>query len=229
MQSTKRYTLQLFERRCAGAFRVSFGVWPGRACHECGKTDDILLCNGCGLIAHTSWIWSHGFRCRECGKTVCGVCVWKTRRLLVFSKRFCSDCRPEGAKRQDGRWPRRIDVHAGAAHGVVLTCGRVVRAGPDQTGLWMNCHRCDDRRSFVATRVMSAAGPSAQPLRRPCASYARLHSCLTLHRQAEPRRSEPTGRSTTCDAYATSKSPLVTNTATESLDRDARPYDMWLP
>lgn len=72
------------------------------ACHECGKTDDILLCNECGLIAHTSWIWSHGFRCRECGKTVCGVCVWRTRRLLVFSKRFCSDCKPEGAKRQDG-------------------------------------------------------------------------------------------------------------------------------
>lgn len=68
-------------------------------CHDCGKTGNTLLCNECGRIAHTSWIRSHGSHCRKCGKTLCGICVWKVRHLLVFSRKFCSDCRPDNAKR----------------------------------------------------------------------------------------------------------------------------------
>ena len=67
-------------------------------CHCCRRTA-ALLCNECGRVAHTSWVWSHGHRCRECKKTVCGLCVWNTRRFLVFNNRFCSDCRPDNAKR----------------------------------------------------------------------------------------------------------------------------------
>ena len=70
-------------------------------CYECGSKG-ALLCNECGRVAHTSWVMSHGHRCRECGKTVCALCVWNTRRLLFFNNRFCSDCRPDNAKRIAG-------------------------------------------------------------------------------------------------------------------------------
>lgn len=69
-------------------------------CYGCGSADSLLLCNECGRVAHASRFGAHGFRCRECGKTVCGSCVWKARRHLIFSSRFCSDCKPDSAKRQ---------------------------------------------------------------------------------------------------------------------------------
>ena len=71
-------------------------------CHWCDSADSLLLCNECGRVAHASRFGAHGFYCRECGKTVCGSCVWKARRLLIFSSRFCSDCKPDNAKRQAG-------------------------------------------------------------------------------------------------------------------------------
>lgn len=68
-------------------------------CHRCGSAKNLLLCNECGRVAHASWLGGHGFRCRRCRKTVCGKCVWKARRYLVFTARFCGDCRPANAKR----------------------------------------------------------------------------------------------------------------------------------
>lgn len=68
-------------------------------CYQCGSDGNLLLCNECGRVAHTSWFGAHGFRCRECSKTVCGSCVWKTRRLFLFKSHFCRDCKPDGAKR----------------------------------------------------------------------------------------------------------------------------------
>ena len=70
-------------------------------CYGCGSRGS-LLCNECGRVAHTAWVMSHGHRCRECAKTVCGLCVWNTRRLLFFNNRFCSDCKPDNAKRSAG-------------------------------------------------------------------------------------------------------------------------------
>ncbi len=67
-------------------------------CAGCRAGPDIL-CNECGRVAHTSWFGAHGHRCSECGKTVCWLCVWSTRRFLFFKSRFCSDCKPDNAKR----------------------------------------------------------------------------------------------------------------------------------
>ena len=76
-------------------YRVMDPTW--NKCHECGSSDNLMLCNECGRVAHESRFGSHGFRCRECGKTICNLCAWRSRRMMVFSSRFCSDCRPDGA------------------------------------------------------------------------------------------------------------------------------------
>ena len=54
-------------------------------CYGC-SSGPIILCNGCGRVAHTSRMGSHGHRCRKCGKTVCGMCVWNTRPPPLFQQ-----------------------------------------------------------------------------------------------------------------------------------------------
>lgn len=64
-------------------------------CKICNKDIDkkILLCNACGKFTHTpKFFRSHGFVCKNCGKTICHNCAYWTRRFIFFKKILCEIC-----------------------------------------------------------------------------------------------------------------------------------------
>ena len=52
-----------------------------------------LLCNDCGAISHDkSFFKSHGFYCKNCGKTICRNCANYFWKYLIFRTTVCNDC-----------------------------------------------------------------------------------------------------------------------------------------
>lgn len=76
-----------------GGVRISApGLGECGICRK-GLRGDAALCNACGAVHHPPRILGcRGYRCRECGKTVCRRCAFWTRRMLLFKKIVCGDC-----------------------------------------------------------------------------------------------------------------------------------------
>ena len=76
-----------------GGVRISA---PGlEECGVCqkGLRGDAALCNACGAVHHPPRILGcRGYRCRDCGKTVCRRCAFWTRRMLLFKRIVCGGC-----------------------------------------------------------------------------------------------------------------------------------------
>lgn len=63
-------------------------------CELCHKTfHEGLLCNSCGAVVHRPRLmWTHSFRCKNCGKTICKLCAYWVRHWLFFKKVLCYQC-----------------------------------------------------------------------------------------------------------------------------------------
>lgn len=65
------------------------------------------LCNDCGAVSHPKRVFSsHGFRCKDCGKTICRDCTLWVRRFLFFKRYICQDCAEKWVEK--GKVPRRL-------------------------------------------------------------------------------------------------------------------------
>jgi hypothetical protein len=52
-----------------------------------------LLCNECGTISHNKrFFFSHGFYCRNCGKSICRNCANYFSKYIIFKVTLCNDC-----------------------------------------------------------------------------------------------------------------------------------------
>ena len=69
---------------------------PGlETCGVCegGVGEDAGLCNACGSVHHPPRIFGcRGYRCKECRKTICRLCAFWTRRMLIFKRVVCEAC-----------------------------------------------------------------------------------------------------------------------------------------
>ena len=66
-------------------------------CKICGSYIDHngIVCNSCGSFVHgVRFLDSHGFRCRQCGKTLCRKCTFD----LGFNNKVCKDCAEKNGK-----------------------------------------------------------------------------------------------------------------------------------
>ena len=66
-------------------------------CKICGSYIDHkgIVCNSCGAFVHgVRFLDSHGFRCHQCGKTLCRKCTYN----LSFNKKVCKDCAEKSGK-----------------------------------------------------------------------------------------------------------------------------------
>jgi len=64
-------------------------------CRICGKLlhGMLLLCNACGNITHPPKLFGgEGFRCKECGKTICKNCTYTIKYMLFLKKKLCPTC-----------------------------------------------------------------------------------------------------------------------------------------
>ena len=60
---------------------------------EGGVGEDAGLCNACGSVHHPPRIFGcRGYRCKECKKTICRLCAFWTRRMLIFKRVVCEAC-----------------------------------------------------------------------------------------------------------------------------------------
>ena len=70
---------------------------PGlETCGVCKKgmrAGGAALCNACGSVHHRpSMLGGHGYRCKECKKSICRRCAYWTRRMLFFKRIVCRGC-----------------------------------------------------------------------------------------------------------------------------------------
>lgn len=88
-----RYPCTVVRNGGGGRVRISA---PGlEECGVCrkGLRGDAALCNACGAVHHPPRILGcRGYRCRECGKTVCRRCAFWTRHMPLFRRIVCGDC-----------------------------------------------------------------------------------------------------------------------------------------
>jgi len=64
-------------------------------CRICGELihGSHLLCNVCGNITHARKLFrKEGFRCKECGKTICKNCTHTIKYMLFLKKKLCPTC-----------------------------------------------------------------------------------------------------------------------------------------
>lgn len=66
-------------------------------CSICGSEIENkgILCNSCGNITHEPSWWrrgSHGYRCDDCGKTICRDCGFWRRKWLFMKQVVCEEC-----------------------------------------------------------------------------------------------------------------------------------------
>ena len=63
-------------------------------CSTCNKiANKIQICNNCGKLTHDRKIvFSHGYHCKNCKKTLCPHCTISTNQYLIFKKRQCAQC-----------------------------------------------------------------------------------------------------------------------------------------
>jgi len=63
-------------------------------CEICSKDlgNKRLLCNSCGRISHSPSIFGHSYSCEICGKTICKICTYWTRKYVFFKKKLCESC-----------------------------------------------------------------------------------------------------------------------------------------
>jgi hypothetical protein len=66
-------------------------------CKVCGSYIDHngIVCNSCGAFVHgVRFLDSHGFRCHQCGKTICRKCTFD----LGINNKVCEDCAEKSGK-----------------------------------------------------------------------------------------------------------------------------------
>lgn len=65
-------------------------------CEICGiaLNERGILCNDCGNISHDMYssYKSHGFYCKDCGKSICRNCTSYYRKYLIFKNNVCNVC-----------------------------------------------------------------------------------------------------------------------------------------
>ena len=76
---------------------IDFYVYEDNAsnCEICGKFIDKkgIICNECGTITHNKRLFfSHGFYCKNCGKSLCRSCTSYFTRFLFFKVPLCKEC-----------------------------------------------------------------------------------------------------------------------------------------
>jgi len=70
-------------------------------CEICNKplSSMGILCNDCGTIAHDKrLIFSHGFYCKNCGKSLCRNCTHYFVKFLIFRRYLCKNCADKESK-----------------------------------------------------------------------------------------------------------------------------------
>jgi len=66
-----------------------------------------ILCNCCGNIAHKpSFFRSHGFMCKNCGKTICRDCAYYLWRWRLIRTVVCPDCAK--TLQEEGKNPKPV-------------------------------------------------------------------------------------------------------------------------
>lgn len=66
-----------------------------KVCEICNRSlsKPGILCNDCGLISHNKKLFlSHGFYCKNCGKSICRNCANYYSKFLIFKYVICNDC-----------------------------------------------------------------------------------------------------------------------------------------
>lgn len=66
---------------------------PFKVCKICGSIirKRPHLCNSCRNPYHKRLLFSHGFLCKDCGRTVCRDCTTYIR-TFIFKKKYCTEC-----------------------------------------------------------------------------------------------------------------------------------------
>jgi len=80
-------------------------------CEICGHSlnQKGILCNECGNITHNKKLWkSHGFYCKNCGKSICRRCVEYYSKFLLLKVFLCRECSKQ--EQQRGKKIRKMKL-----------------------------------------------------------------------------------------------------------------------
>ena len=80
-------------------------------CEICNKplNKKGILCNECGSISHDKTFFnSHGFYCKNCGKSICRKCTRYYSKFLLLKVFLCDECSKQ--EKQKGRKIKKMKI-----------------------------------------------------------------------------------------------------------------------